>query len=74
MFQRGRFQGRTHITVKTIKATKWATVSEIEAAWQACPGDVSDDVHIRAIMAATGLSRNAAFECLMICRVSQKAM
>jgi hypothetical protein len=25
-------------------------------------------------MAATGLSRNAAFECLMICRVSQKAM
>jgi len=68
VFQRGRFQGRTHITVKTIKATKWATVSEIEAAWQAWPRNVSDDVHIRSIMAATGLSRNAAFECLMICR------
>jgi hypothetical protein len=67
VFQRGRFQGRTHITVKTIKATRWASVSEIEAAWQAWPKNVSDDVHIRSIMAETGLSRNAAFECLMIC-------
>jgi hypothetical protein len=68
VFQRCRFQGRTHITVKTIKATKWATVSEIEAALQAWPKNVTDETHIRSIMAETVLSRNAAFECLMICR------
>ncbi len=54
--------------MKTIKATKWASVSEIESAWVAWPGNISDETHIRSIMAETGLSRNAAFECLMICR------
>ncbi len=50
-----------------IKPTRWATVSEIEAAFAKWPRDVPDETHIRSIMAETGLSRNAAFECLMIC-------
>jgi len=54
--------------VKTIKPTRWASADEIRAAWLAWPGNVSNDVHVRAIMAETGLSERAALECLMICR------
>lgn len=41
-------------------ATKFATDEEIAAAEQAWPRDVPDEVHIRAIMAETGLSRDTA--------------
>ena len=51
-----------------ITATKWASISEIEAAWVAWPRGISDETHIITIMAETGLGPNAARECLFISR------
>jgi hypothetical protein len=39
-----------------LKATKWATVSEIRAALAAWPRSTPSDVWVRQIMAQTGLS------------------
>lgn len=68
VFQRGRFQGRTHITVKTIKATKWAPVQQIEEAIARWPRSTPDAVWVRQIMAETGLSERMAIDCLHISR------
>lgn len=51
-----------------LKATKWASVSEIEEALVRWPRSTPDSIWVRQIMAETGLSEQAATDCLHISR------
>ena len=48
--------------------SRWATPEEVAAATQAWPRDVPDAVHVRQIMAETGLSEATARLALAINR------
>lgn len=51
-----------------LKATRYATAEEIEAAEQAFPRDVSDQENVKKVMAETGLSEATSRLALWIIR------
>lgn len=55
----------------TIKATKWATVQEIQEALIRWPRSTPDAVWVAQIMAETGMGEQAATDCLHIARGGQ---
>ena len=54
--------------MKTIRATKWASIQEIAEALARWPRSTADSVWVRQIMAESGLSKVAATDCLHISR------